>query len=263
MKSAIITGASKGLGRAFAEELDAVGYRLLLIARSEELLKELARNLDAGSRRVHYLALDLVEPRASEKIFQWCSKNDFHPDVLINNAGFGCWGYFSNLELQRQQDMLQVNINAMVSLTHHMLPLMRKAPRSYVMNVCSTSAYQAVPTLALYSASKAFVRTFSRALRHELKKTNVSVTCLSPGPIASSFIEEARMEAMQETAQKFEMAPKVVARAGLKAMFAGKAEVIPGFPNALGVFLTNFVPDYILEIISGNIYKSKLKSGQP
>jgi uncharacterized protein len=257
MKSAIITGASKGLGKAFAEELYSMGYSVLLIARSEELLKEITTTL-TGNQSAHYLALDLTHPQAPEKIYSWCIDHDFKPNILINNAGFACWGYFNSLDLSRQEGMLQVNINTLVSLTHRMLPLMQREPKAYLMNVCSTSAYQAVPTLALYSASKAFVRAFSRALRHELKNTTVSVTCLSPGPIASNFLAEAHMEAMAGTAQKFEMSPLTVAKAGLKAMFHGRAEVVPGFSNALGVLMTKFVPDFVLEKITENIYKSKL-----
>lgn len=257
MKSAIITGASKGLGKAFAEELYGMGYNVLLIARSEELLKELTTAL-TGKQRAHYLVLDLARPEAAEQIYSWCIRQNFKPDVLINNAGFGCWGYFNSLDLRRQEGMLQVNINTLVSLTHRILPLLQSQPRAYLMNVCSTSAYQAIPTLALYSASKAFVRTFSRALRHELRNTAVSVTCLSPGPIASNFITEANMEAMAGTAQKFEMTPMAVAKAGLKAMFHGRTEAVPGFSNAFGVFMSKLVPDFILEKITENIYKSKL-----
>jgi uncharacterized protein len=257
MKSAIITGASKGLGKAFAEELYEMGYHVLLIARSEELLKEVTSAL-TGNQSAHYLALDLIHSEAPEKIYSWCIDNDFKPDILINNAGFACWGYFKSLNLARQEEMLQVNINTLVSLTHRMLPLLQDQPKAYLMNVCSTSAYQAIPTLALYSASKAFGRTFSRALRHELKDTTVSVTCLSPGPIASNFLIEANMEAMAGTAQKFEMSPLAVAKAGLKAMFQGRAEAVPGFSNALGVFMSKLVPDFLLEKITENIYKSKL-----
>lgn len=260
MKQAIVTGASKGLGKVFAHELATAGYDLLLIARSEKSLSEHAGQLSQTHRiQASVLPLDLSDPDSFSKIVQWCQQHNFQPSVLINNAGYACWGYFDKIELTQHQQMLQVNIHAMVNLTHGVIPLMRKHKKSFILNVASTAAFQAVPSMTLYAASKAFVRSFSRGLRYELRNTGISVTCLSPGPVATNFIQQAGMEAMQETAKKFEMSAQEVARKGLKAMFQGKAECVPGLLNYLTVTFSNVIPDWLLEKIAGNLYISKIK----
>ena len=260
MKQAIITGASKGLGKALAHQLAEKGYDLLLVARSEKILAELADHIsEKYNVQAYSLALDLSDVRSSKAIYDWCVQGQFNPAVLINNAGYACWGFFDTLSIDQQQQMLQVNTGSLVNLTHVLLPLLKQQPSAYIMNVASTAAYQAVPTMALYAASKAFVKSFSRGLRYELRKTNVSVTCLSPGPMATNFIQQAGMEAMQETAKKFEMPAEEVAKKGLNAMFSRKSESIPGLVNYLTVKFSNILPDALLEKIAANLYLTKLK----
>lgn len=260
MKQAIVTGASKGLGKALARQLAAKGYNLLLIARSENLLAEEARIISATHQvKVDVLTLDLTDAQSGSTVYTWCLQNQFNPSVLINNAGYACWGFFDSMSIAQQQQMLQVNTGSLVSLTHALLPLLKTHAAGYIMNVASTAAYQAVPTMVLYAASKAFVKSFSRGLRYELRNGPVSVTCLSPGPMATTFIQQAGMEAMQETAKKFEMPAEVVAKVGLKAMFNKKSESIPGLVNYLTVKVSNILPDALLEKIAANLYLTKLK----
>lgn len=260
MKQAIITGASKGLGKALAHQLAEKGYDLLLVARSEKILAELADHIsEKYNVQAYSLALDLSDPHSSKTIHTWCVQGQFNPSVLINNAGYACWGFFDTLSIDQQQQMLQVNTGSLVNLTHTLLPLLKQQPSAYIMNVASTAAYQAVPTMALYAASKAFVKSFSRGVRYELRNTNVSVTCLSPGPMATNFIQQAGMEAMQETAKKFEMSAEEVAKKGLKAMFSKQSESIPGLINYLTVKFSNILPDALLEKIAANLYLTKLQ----
>ena len=260
MQQAIVTGASKGLGKAFAHNLASRGYDLLLIARSEKILQQEAEAIAKQFNvKASVLALDLSKSDSVNSITQWCSQHQFQPSVLVNNAGYACWGYYEKLELRSQQEMLQVNNGMLVSLTHSLLPVLHKHKQSYVLNVASTAAFQSVPTMALYAASKAFVRSFSRSLRYELRKSTVSVTCLSPGPIATNFIQQAGMEALQETAAKYEMPAEEVAKKGLRAMFNKKAECVPGLLNYLTIKLSFILPDALLEKIAANIYVSKLK----
>lgn len=260
MKQAIITGASKGLGNALAHQLAEKGYDLLLVARSGKILAELADHIsEKYNVQAYSLALDLSDVHSSKAILDWCLLESFNPSVLVNNAGYACWGFFDTMSIDQQQQMLQVNTGSLVNLTHALLPVLKQQPAAYIMNVASTAAYQAVPTMALYAASKAFVKSFSRGLRYELRKTNVSVTCLSPGPMATNFIQQAGMEAMQETAKKFEMPPEVVAKKGLSAMFNKKSESIPGLVNYLTVKFSNILPDALLEKIAANLYLTKLK----
>lgn len=259
-KQAIVTGASKGLGKAFAQQLAAKGYDLLLIARSEKILLDDCSALGKEHTvKVFALPADLSDPNSHRSVAEWCHHNNFRPSVLINNAGYACWGLFDNIPLGSQQQMMQVNTGTLVNLTYGILPLLKKHKQSYIMNVASTAAFQAVPTMIVYAASKAFVRSFSRGLRYELRNTGVSVTSLSPGPVATNFIEQAGMQAMQETAKKFEMPADVVAKAGLRAMFKRKAECVPGIVNYLTVKASNIIPDSILEKIAANLYMTKLK----
>lgn len=259
MKQAIVTGASKGLGKALAHQLAAKGYDLLLIARSENLLAEEAKQISGTHQvNVQVLALDLTNAQAGSTVYSWCVQNQFNPSVLINNAGYACWGFFDSMSIAQQQQMLQVNTGSLISLTHALLPILKTHTAAYIMNVASTAAYQAVPTMTLYAASKAFVKSFSRGLRYELRNSPVSVTCLSPGPMATNFIQQAGMEAMQETAKKFEMPPETVAKAGLKAMFHKKSESVPGLINYLTVKVSNILPDALLEKIAANLYLTKL-----
>ena len=198
MKQAIITGASKGLGKALAIEMASRGYETLLVARSAPLLEALALEISEQFKiKAHTLALDLGQATSAQVIREWCDGVSFQPSVLINNAGYACWGYFHSLPLNSQLHMLDLNVQGMVSLTHRMLPLLQQQQQAYVLNVCSTSAYQAVPTMTLYAASKAFVRSFSRGLRYELRGGPVSVTCLSPGPMSTNFITEAKMQVIK------------------------------------------------------------------
>ena len=260
MKGAIVTGASKGLGKSFAHLLAARGYNLLLVARSEKLLQEEAGAIQKQfGVNVSILALDLNESNSVNEIVSWCAKNSFKPSVLINNAGYACWGFFDKLEIKSQQQMMQVNMSTLVNLTHALLPVLKEQTQSYILNVASTAAFQAVPTMTLYAASKAFVRSFTRGLRFELRGTPVSVTCLCPGPVATNFIQQAGMEAMQETAKKFEMSPDVVALKGLRAMFNKKSECVPGIINYLTVKASGILPDALLEKIAANLYMTKLK----
>jgi len=260
MRQAVVTGASKGLGKAFAHLLAAQGYDLLLVARSEKILsKEVEEISQKFGVKANALFLDLSNQDSVSSIIHWCEQNNFNPSVLINNAGYACWGYFDKIDLQQHQQMLQVNVNTLVNLTYGLLPLLKKNERSFILNVASTTAFQAVPTMTLYAASKTLVRSFSRGLRYELRNSNVSVTCLSPGPIATNFIEQAGMQVMQETAKKFEMTAEAVAKSGLRAMFNKKAECVPGFLNYLNVKLSFILPDALLEKVAGNIYQSKMK----
>jgi short-subunit dehydrogenase len=258
MPYALITGASKGIGKAFAESLAKRKTDLLLVARTESLLLQLANDLRKNfGVRVQVLSLDLSQPGAPQKILKWVEENNFDVTILINNAGYGLWGNFIDMDLQEQNEMLAVNISAMVNLTYLLIPKLRTQEKAYILNVCSTTAYQAVPTFALYAAAKAFVLSFTRGLRHELKKTSISVSCVSPGPTKTNFVERARMFHMQKLSDKMSMRPEQVAETGIKGMLKKKAEIVPGFTNQLGVTLARFAPKALVEKVTGGLYVKK------
>ena len=257
---ALVTGASRGIGRAIALQLAQRGYDLLLIARSEAQLIALAQEISQQhQRQAQVLALDLAAPSAAETVAAWATGQTEHLAVLVNNAGYGLWGRFEQLNLVEQQNMLQLNMALPVALTHALLPALHRVPKAFVLNVASTAAYQAVPSLTLYAASKAFLLSFSRGLRYELKTTNVSVTCLSPGATTTSFADRAGMGAeLQETANKVSMTAEAVAAAAIAGMLAGEAEVVPGVLNKVSAGLTSFVPKGLVEKIAAGIYEKYL-----
>jgi len=256
MAYALITGASKGFGKSMATVLAKKQYDLLLVARSGGELESLAHELIAAYKiKVQWLPQDLSVPEAADKVMAWITANNYTVSILINNAGYGVWGPFESANLQAQSEMLRVNMHTPVGLCHHLLPMLKAQPESYILNVASTAAYQAVPTFSLYAASKSFVLLFTRGLRQELKGSSVSVTCISPGPINTNFIDRAGLQAIKATAEKYGMHPDVVAEIAIKSMFKKKAEVVPGAVNALSAFATRLVPKTIVEKIAANLYK--------
>jgi short-subunit dehydrogenase len=257
---ALVTGASRGIGRSIALELARRGYDLLLVARSEDQLSALAEEISQRHQhQARVLATDLAAPGAAEAVAAWATDQTDQLAVLVNNAGYGLWGRFEQLPLAEQLNMLQLNMTLPVALTHALLPALRQAPRAYVLNVASTAAYQAVPSLTLYAASKSFLLSFSRGLRYELKDTTVSVTCLSPGATTTGFGDRAGMGAeLQQVANKVSMTAEAVAAAAVAGMLAGEAEIIPGVLNKVSAGLTSVVPKGIVEKIAAGIYEKYL-----
>ncbi|GAB3231694.1 SDR family oxidoreductase [Hymenobacter seoulensis] len=243
-----------------ALELARRGYNLLLAARSADQLEQVAAEARQLGRQAQVLALDLAMPGAAVELATWASAQTQELAVLVNNAGYGLWGRFEELPLAQQHNMLQLNMHLPVELTHALLPALRRQPTAYILNVASTAAYQAVPTLTLYAASKAFLLSFSRGLRFELRDTSVSVTCLSPGATTTDFADRAGMNSeLQAVANKVSMTPEQVAQFGIAAMLAGEAEVIPGALNKVSAALTSLVPKGLTERIAAGIYEKHLK----
>jgi len=259
MMYALITGASKGIGKELAESFAKRKYNLLLVARTEKLLAETADKLQKNyGITANYLAIDLSTPNAAATIIDWCKKGGYDINVLVNNAGYGLHGAFEVVSLEEQLNMMQLNMNTCVQLTYLALPLLKQHKgKSYILNIASTAAYQAVPYLGIYSATKSFVLSFSRAIRQELKDTNVSVTCLSPGAVETYFMERAGMDKVKKIAKqaaKFNMQADVVAEFGVNAMLKGKSEVIPGFGNKVGAYANRFLPKSIVEGVAKGLY---------
>jgi short-subunit dehydrogenase len=256
MPFALITGASKGIGKSIAEQLAARGFDLLLIARSASLLEQVAGEISLSTKKnCQWLALDLAEEHAAESVFEYCNKNQFVVTVLVNNAGYGLSGKFEKYSVQEHTDMLMVNIITLTKLTRLFLPSLLEQPASYILNVASSAAYQAVPLLTAYAASKAYVLNFSRGLFHELKKTTVSVTCVCPGPTDTNFVNRANIGPRgQKTAQRFNMSPQTVARIAIDSLFRHKPEVITGGMNKLSAFFAWLLPKPVVEGIGMKLY---------
>ncbi len=259
MAFALITGASGGIGLAIANELAKLKIDLLLVARSDENLSKAKKNISENfGVRVEYLSADLSSAEGVGSILSWISKNNFSINIIVNNAGYGVWGSVEQTSWQQLNNMMQLNMTTVVELSQALLPELKKHKQSYILNVASTASYQAVPTLATYAATKSFVLLFTRGLRKELINTNISVTCLSPGPTSTSFVDRAGMNAfLKKRAEKFSMKSEAVARIAVRGMFNKKAEIIPGFMNWFSVQMTYLLPKSIPESIAEGLYKTK------
>jgi uncharacterized protein len=257
MSYALITGASKGIGKAIAFELAAKGYDLLLVARSQDLLQSVSEEIKVKAKvKVEYLAADLSDTTAAQRVFDWANQNNFSVSVLVNNAGYGLSGLFESYPLEQHLAMLQVNCMTLVQLSYLFLPQLKSHKQAYILNISSSAAYQAVPYLSLYAASKAFVLSFSRGIRYELRKTSVNVTCVCPGSTDTDFATTAQIgEKALKTAQKVNQTPDQVGKAAVKAMLSKKAEVITGAINKVGGFITWLLPKKIMEGGAARIYE--------
>jgi short-subunit dehydrogenase len=257
MGYALITGASKGIGKAIAEELAAAKFNVLLVARSQQLLQQVAKDINEKYKvQADYLAVDLSLANAAQQVFNFCKEKNYSIEILVNNAGYGLSGEFEKYSVEENTNMMQVNMIAPVQLCQAFLPMLKQQQKAYILNIASSAAYQAVPYLSVYAASKSFILNYSRGLRQELKKTNVSVTCISPGSTDTDFVVRAQIgEKGLKTAKKVNMTSEAVAKIAVKSMLAGKAEVITGFINKLGAFMVWLMPKGLVETTAMKIYE--------
>lgn len=257
MGYALITGASGGIGLALARELAAKKHDVLLVARSADTLNRIASEIrQQFGVKADSLAVDLSAANAVNQVRDWTTRSNYPIDILINNAGFGSWGKFEEIDEKEFRGMMQLNMVTLTELCRAYLPDLKRQPKAFILNVASTAAYQAVPTLSLYAATKAFVLVLTRGLNHELRGSTVSASCLSPGPTSTGFIDRANLGIIRDRAEKFSMTPEAVAKVALSGMFSGKPEIIPGFTNWLSAKLAEIVPKAIPEGIAKNLYKT-------
>lgn len=249
-KTAIVTGASSGIGEWIARLLAERGYDLYLVARRKERLEKLRDEL-RGKHEISVtpLALDLSDPRAPEQLFAQTEGAGVEIDVLINNAGFGTQGHFPEIPWEKTTEQMQLNVVSLTELTWRFVAPMKKRDRGHVLNVASIGAYMPVPGYATYGAGKAFVRNFSEALAHELRRTNVRVCCLCPGPTATEFIEVSGQK-VSTFERLFFMSAERCARIGVSAMFRGRRLVISGWLMSIGMWWLRFLPRRIITMIS-------------
>jgi len=260
MAYALITGGSKGIGRAIAFELAAKGFDILLVARTEQDLLVLSEEIGAKyAVQTKYFVADLSNADAIERVFRWVSELNINLGVLVNNAGYGLSGFFETQDLSSLNNMMYLNMINLAGFTHRFLPLLRKQKRAYILNVASTAAYQATPGLSTYAATKSFVLSFSRGLQAELKGTSVSVTCISPGPTNTAFFERANLSPQGlEMIKKVHMSTEKVGKVAVEAMLKGKAEVIPGLQNKSVAFMSWLFPKYVVETVARKLLQNAI-----
>ncbi len=259
MRYALITGANKGIGRAIALELAKHNYNLLLTARSADLLNEVAEEIKKKYPvKVHVIALDLSDNHTPQKLYDWSIENNYQVSILINNAGAGMSGLFENSSLEKNTKLIWLNVIAPTQLCQLFIPLLRQHSPAHILNIASTASYQAIPYLAVYASSKAYIQKFSRSLSQELSAKGISVTCISPGPTDTDWAKTASVPAKAlKLAAKLNMSPAKVAKIAVKAMFEKKIEVVPGFVNKLGVFMAWLTPKRISEKLAASLYEQK------
>lgn len=241
-ESVLITGASSGIGYALAEEFGRRGYRLILAARNEAKLKKAEEKLKikcaAGTRA---FPIDLSEPGSAEKLFKAVESLGWGVDILINNAGYGMYGKFQELNPETEKKMIQLNISTLTELTRLFLPSMMKKKRGKILNVASTAAFQPGPLMSVYYATKAYVLHFSEGIREELGGTGVDVSVLCPGPTESEFQKRAMMAKIILLKLSM-MTASEVARMAYKDLMRRKAVIIPGWKNRLAAWSVRIVP---------------------
>jgi len=257
LQTALITGASSGIGEAFAGALAAQGFDLVLVARSEDRLRSLAKQLtEVHARRVEVVTADLTHAGAAAKVRAATGALGIDVDLLINNAGFGTVGSFHKLDAARERDEVLLNAAAVVDMAHAYLPDMVERGRGGIINVASMAAFQPIPYMSVYAATKAFVLSFSQSLRGEVRGKGVKVIAVCPGPVDTPFFEATGNDRLRSTVPKATMmTADAVVRESLKAFRAGRSVVVPGVANKMLAASTRLLPRDALALMTAAFMK--------
>jgi short-subunit dehydrogenase len=241
LSTALITGASGGIGASFARQLAALGKDLILVARSQDKLEALAAELRAARGvQVHVIVADLAQHDSARALFEETERLGLEVDLLINNAGYGKGGDFTELGFEVQANMVRLNVNTLMELTWFYLPAMRQRGRGGVINLGSTASWQPVPYMSVYGATKAFVLSFSEALAEEVRADGIKVMALCPGATATGFQSMAGVWEEQRSSMP---GPDEVVSDALRALAQGKTSFVHGFQNRLvAFFASRFLP---------------------
>lgn len=242
MKTALVTGASSGIGKEFAELLAKDKYNLVITARSEDKLNEIAKELNSAyGIEVTVIPFDLAEPNAGITLYEELQNRNITINVLINNAGYGDFGVFTTTDEKKTVDMMNLNMVNLTELTLVYSKEMVARNEGMILNIASTAAFQPMPKFATYAATKAYVLHLTEAIHFELKGTNVKVCALCPGPTKTGFEAAANMD-NSPLFDKNAMSAKKVALIGYKGLKKNKVIIIPGFKNKLFAFMANATP---------------------
>ena len=259
MKFTLITGASSGIGEAFARRLAAEGHNLFLVARSGDRLKALCDELIAKHNvQAKYFTADLIDVDSDVAVFEETEKLGLEVDWLINNAGFGSMGDFAKLDLERELEMIELNITAVVALTHHFLGTMRERRSGTIINVSSAASFQPIPFFATYSATKAFVTAFTEAIAEENRPFGIQILALCPGTTDTGFFEASgikdpiKMKGVQTSDQ--------VVDAAMKAIEAGRSKVVSGWTNYIIATAVNLVPNSLIARVVAKPLRKKYQN---
>lgn len=254
MKTTLITGASGGIGKEFAKIFARKRYNLVLVARNESKLQQIAKSFEKEyDIRVTVLPFDLSQTNSAYKLYSEIKDRKIQIDILINNAGIGDYGYFMESDLKRTSDMINLNITTLTELSLLFLKEMKTRNNGKILNIASTASFQPVPKFAVYGATKSYVLNFTEALHYELKGTNVSASVLCPGPTSTGFEKSANIKGSNLFKSGVMKAEKV-AEIGYKGLMKNEMSIIPGFKNKIMAILSNMMPSRNLLVwISGKM----------
>ncbi len=258
MKTVLITGATSGIGEAFAQIFAKNGISLFLVSRDIQKLESVSKSIAKISDvPIQTFAIDLSEGDSANKVFHFAVEKGIQIDYLVNNAGIGDYGEFQYMDEQKIATLLELNVVTLTKLTRLFLEKMVQKDFGRILNVASTAAFQPGPLMAVYFASKAYVLHFSLAVAKELEKTNVTLTTLCPGPTHSNFAHTASIQKLKMFSDKNLPSALEVAEFGFSAMMSGKKLAIHGFMNRMKAFFIKFIPlDLILSEISKMLEKA-------
>ncbi len=261
-KTVLVTGASSGIGLAMAEDLASRGAHLILVARSENKLHQVAETVRKTGSQATVFTSDLSVPNAGEKLYQEIGQADLSVDLLINNAGYGRWGEFTDFEREDYAKMIQLNITALTDLCHLFLPDMIKRGSGGIINVGSVASFGPVPYGNVYSATKSYVLNFTEALRYEYQNKGIQIMALCPGGTASNFanvasekLEHVKVNAKAKQASLAGLSAATVAKECLDAFLKDKMYVVTGTSNKLMVIFGRFLPRKTVLNMTGNMFK--------
>jgi short-subunit dehydrogenase len=254
---ALITGASRGIGKSIATELASRKFNILLVARDVQLLKEHALLLNSKyGIHVDFFAVDLTEDGAVDELMRWLEEKLYTVSMLVNNAGYGLSGSLDSYSFLEHKNMMTLNMEVPVALTYRLLPMLSSQKKSYILNVGSSASYQSVPGMNIYAASKSFILSFSRGLCYELRNTSISVSVVSPGATDTDFPIRAKIFGQKaiDMIKATNMSPDAVAKIAVDGMLKGKTEIVAGLLNKIGVLLAWLLPKKIIEKSIAIIY---------
>jgi uncharacterized protein len=259
MKATLITGASSGIGEAFARRLARDGHDLFLVARSEEKLKSLCEEL-SGEHNIsaNYFAADLIEVDSDLAVFEETERLGLEISWLINNAGFGSMGDFAKLDLERELEMIELNITAVVALTHHYLQRMRERKTGTIINVSSAAAFQPIPFFATYAATKAFVSSFTEAIAEENRPFGIRIMALCPGTTDTGFFEASGIQ--DPIKVKGVQTSEQVVDAALRGLAKGNQKTVSGWTNYLIAVAVNMFPNSLITRVIAKPLRKRYQS---
>lgn len=249
---ALITGSSSGIGKCFAYECAKRDMNVILVALPGTGLIEVGE--DIGNRfniKVHTYETDLTQPNAAQQLYDWCISNELQVSILVNNAGIGYEGEFEKLHPAFCEKLMQLNTQTIVMLTRLFVPELRKVENAYILNVSSMASFSPMPYKSMYAASKAFVYSFTRALREELRNTTISVSVLCPGPVLTNPAAKTAIAGHGAAIKLIVKKPEQVAAVALKKMLNGKAMIVPGTATKVYLAVMKTLPNSIQQFLIG------------